>query len=151
MLINCKLCKSEFKPKNRTQIFCSQLCSKKFHYNPDQIEKECLYCQKKFKTTNKKKLFCNSECAKQKRKMNCPNGYEWQNIREFILERDGFSCQKCKSDKLLHVHHVRPILFGGETKPNNLTTVCAKCHQNEHKKIYTLYSKNKLQKYFKNN
>jgi hypothetical protein len=57
---------------------------------------------------------------------------QWQQLRQKILERDGFACQYCgyKSNKFQIVHHI-----DGNPKnsnENNLTTTCQMCNLIEH-------------------
>lgn len=56
------------------------------------------------------------------------------NVREYVLSRDDHKCQnpncKHKADKnpILNVHHIIYRSNGGTDKPNNLITLCDKCH-----------------------
>ena len=57
------------------------------------------------------------------------------NVREFVLHRDGHKCQNpdCKykdKDKkqILKVHHIVYRSKGGTDRPENLITLCSKCH-----------------------
>ena len=67
------------------------------------------------------------------------------NIREYILHRDNHKCQNpnCKnSDKepILQIHHIVFKDNGGTDIPNNLITLCHKCHTSpNHKKGKFLY------------
>lgn len=57
------------------------------------------------------------------------------NIREYVLFRDGHTCQCCKGkskDKILNVHHIESRKTGGDA-PNNLITLCKTCHTGYHK------------------
>ena len=57
------------------------------------------------------------------------------NIREYVLFRDGHTCQCCKGkskDKILNVHHIESRKTGGDA-PNNLITLCETCHTGHHK------------------
>lgn len=58
----------------------------------------------------------------------------WQKKRLEILQRDDFTCQKCKSEnKALHVHH-KYYLFDNEPwdyHPDILITYCFECHEDE--------------------
>ena len=57
------------------------------------------------------------------------------NIREYVLFRDGHTCQCCKGkskDKILNVHHIESRKTGGDA-PNNLITLCETCHTGYHK------------------
>jgi hypothetical protein len=79
------------------------------------------------------------------------NGTEYQqgdqlgfeNVREYILWRDGHTCQCCKGkskDNILEVHHIESRKTGGNS-PNNLVTLCRTCHKGHHKGIIKLPSK----------
>jgi len=49
-------------------------------------------------------------------------------IRRFVLDRDGFECMYCGNDDDLHVHHLKPRKEGGTDEPRNLITLCSSCH-----------------------
>lgn len=56
------------------------------------------------------------------------------NVREYVLFRDGHTCQCCKGkskDKILNVHHIESRKIGGNA-PNNLITLCETCHKGYH-------------------
>ena len=60
---------------------------------------------------------------------------EFWNVREYVLFRDGHTCQCCKGkskDKILNVHHIESRKIGGDA-PNNLITLCETCHTGYHK------------------
>ena len=65
---------------------------------------------------------------------------DFWNVREYVLFRDGHTCQCCKGkskDKILNVHHVESRKTGGNA-PNNLITLCETCHTGYHKVIVKL-------------
>lgn len=70
---------------------------------------------------------------------------EFWNLREYILHRDNHKCQnpKCKNkDKqpILEIHHIKYRSSGGTDTPNNLITLCNKCHTSpNHKQGKFLY------------
>ena len=89
-------------------------------------------------------------------KMNNPSisGKEYQegdmlgfwNVREYVLHRDGHECQNpnCKykgnKEQILKVHHIKYRSKGGTDRPENLITLCSKCHTPaNHKKGKFLY------------
>lgn len=56
------------------------------------------------------------------------------NVREYVLFRDGHTCQCChgkSKDKILNVHHIESRKTGGNA-PNNLITLCETCHKGVH-------------------
>lgn len=62
------------------------------------------------------------------------------NVREYVLFRDGHTCQCCKGkskDKILNVHHIESRKVGGDS-PSNLITLCETCHKGYHKGLITL-------------
>lgn len=62
------------------------------------------------------------------------------NVREYVLFRDGHTCQCCKGkskDKILNVHHIESRKTGGNS-PGNLITLCETCHTGYHKGTVTL-------------
>ena len=56
------------------------------------------------------------------------------NVREYVLFRDGHTCQCCKGkskDKILNVHHIESRKTGGDS-PDNLITLFETCHKGYH-------------------
>ena len=75
---------------------------------------------------------------------------DFWNVREYVLFRDGHTCQCCKckpkkSDtpeqkkmrKVLNVHHIESRKVGGNA-PNNLITLCEICHSAYHQGLIQL-------------
>ena len=68
---------------------------------------------------------------------------EFDNVREYVLWRDGHTCQCCKGkskDNVLEVHHIESRKTGGNS-PSNLITLCRTCHSGYHKGTVKLPSK----------
>lgn len=63
--------------------------------------------------------------------------YDEYNVRQYVLHRDGYTCQCCgahptdKKPVKLHVHHKESRKTGGNA-PDNLITLCDKCHHDLH-------------------
>lgn len=60
---------------------------------------------------------------------------DFWNAREYVLFRDGHTCQCCKGkskDRILNVHHIESRQTGGNA-PNNLITLCETCHKKYHR------------------
>jgi len=57
------------------------------------------------------------------KKKSIPATLRWQ-----VWERDNFICKKCGSRRNLTIDHIIPESKGGETKLNNLQTLCKNCN-----------------------
>jgi hypothetical protein len=58
----------------------------------------------------------------------------YANSQEYVLCRDKHTCQLCGNTKgNLHVHHVIWASQKGGDNPENLITLCAKCHEKVHR------------------
>lgn len=66
--------------------------------------------------------------------------YGHYNVRQYILWRDGYTCQYCGAHATqekkvrLHGHHLESRKIGGDA-PSNLITLCDNCHEKFHKGI----------------
>ena len=61
------------------------------------------------------------------------------NVKAFVLHRDEYTCQKCKTKKgKLQVHHIIFRCHGGTDTPENLITLCASCHDALHRGAFSL-------------
>jgi 5-methylcytosine-specific restriction endonuclease McrA len=56
-----------------------------------------------------------------------------------VLDRDNWRCQKCGAVKDLQIHHQRHRSQLGNDSLENLVTLCAYCHMEEHEQL--TYSK----------
>jgi len=55
---------------------------------------------------------------------------DFANVRAYVLHRDGYTCRHCQGksgDKILEVHHIVSRQIDGD-RPENLITLCQKCH-----------------------
>lgn len=55
-------------------------------------------------------------------------------LRQAVLKRDGYMCQKCHSTEKLHCHHIVPYKTdpGKSEDTDNCITFCRKCHYEIH-------------------
>lgn len=53
-------------------------------------------------------------------------------IRKEVYRRDGYRCALCDSQQGLQVHHVVSRGQGGTNYPQNLITLCWRCHAVAH-------------------
>lgn len=71
-----------------------------------------------------------SAAARQKRyrdRMDIPPR-EWADIREAVFERDGYICTYCGAVGDLAGDHIIPLIQGGASSLENLTTACRSCN-----------------------
>lgn len=65
------------------------------------------------------------------------NTMGFYNAKEYVLFRDGHTCQYCKGkskENKLEVHHIVHRINGGSNRPDNLITLCKTCHGKVHTK-----------------
>lgn len=77
------------------------------------------------------------------------NKFGFENVKAYVLFRDGYTCQKCsgkKKDEKLHVHHIVFRSIGGTDSPDNLITLCETCHNELHASKDAEKESKKLQK-----
>jgi 5-methylcytosine-specific restriction endonuclease McrA len=58
----------------------------------------------------------------------------YRDLHRQVLERDGWRCQVCGSMQNLQVHHLKFRSQSGGDEEQNLITLCAECHEQEHRK-----------------
>lgn len=63
----------------------------------------------------------------------------YRRLMKRVLDRDGWRCQNCGALKDLQVHHRKYRSRLGDDSLNNLVTLCAYCHMEEHGQL--AYSK----------
>ena len=62
--------------------------------------------------------------------------YGFANTKAYVLSRDNYSCQNCKSkSKRLEVHHIQFKSENGSDDQENLITLCKECHDRVHKNL----------------
>ena len=59
----------------------------------------------------------------------------WRIKRQQALDRDGFRCRICNSEKSLVVHHRKYPKILGTEPVEDLTTLCSRCHDLFHHKV----------------
>jgi len=57
-------------------------------------------------------------------------------LRQMVLERDSYTCQKCNSNKNLQCHHIQPVTIEPllSADIDNCITLCYNCHKEVHQK-----------------
>jgi len=57
----------------------------------------------------------------------------YDQLRKQVLRRDGWRCQVCGSRQNLQVHHKQFRSHLGDDDDSNLITLCAGCHEAQHR------------------
>jgi len=48
-------------------------------------------------------------------------------LRQAVFDRDNRACVDCGSRDNLELWHVKPVVYGGDSAPDNLVTLCKTC------------------------
>lgn len=65
---------------------------------------------------------------------------DWEEMREYILSRDEYSCQMCDDSNDLEVHHITPVADGGRVMdPYNMMVLCESCHRTGENAVHSTY------------
>jgi len=110
----------------------------------------CQWCGKQI-TGKRKRICCSNECRGKFNTAIYAHYYANKGSRSgyanHIFRRDNYTCQKCgefhgvinergiklpTTNTKLEVHHIKQVRHGGDDAPDNLMTVCAKCHKEIH-------------------
>ena len=61
----------------------------------------------------------------------------WNKIRFYVFKRDNYTCRICGRRTMRpHCHHIIPISKANSSShPNNLVTLCSRCHKRIHNKL----------------
>lgn len=59
------------------------------------------------------------------------NERAWAALRQEILARDDNRCTRCGATDGLHCDHIISLAHGGDNDPDNLTTLCRRCHSSK--------------------
>lgn len=69
---------------------------------------------------------------KRTRRISAIENNEWQILRDDVLRRDKWTCQRClrkmRAKRYLTAHHIVPRDKGGGNYMENLITLCTTCH-----------------------
>ena len=135
----CQHCGQPYEPREFHQKYCSERCGslRRGQYT-EKREKICPVCHKSFLAYSKATIYCSNKCRQTQYQI--AKGFkatkrQWDNLREFILERDNYICQDCGKffmDIGLEAHHIKPLFKGGINTEENLVTLCHKCHKRRH-------------------
>ncbi len=62
---------------------------------------------------------------------------EWADVAHRVRHRDGYKCKSCGViNTTLDVHHIIYLSNHGTNQQSNLITLCRKCHETEHERIF---------------
>lgn len=76
-------------------------------------------------------------------------GFQWDELRRRVFERDGNKCIQC-GDVATDCDHITPVALGGTNDPENLQSLCSRCHDVKTKKdIKKIAAIKRINKQFK--
>ena len=136
----CQHCGQPYEPKRVNQKYCSEKCYKLHQGRANHSTRICPTCQSSFRPFAKTHIYCSSSCQREQYQIIKgfkTTRYQWENLREFILERDNYTCQDCGAFQMdigLEAHHIKPLFRCGANTPQNLISLCHKCHKKRHTK-----------------
>jgi 5-methylcytosine-specific restriction endonuclease McrA len=117
----CKKCGADLIGKQVS--YCSQRCSK-------------LHLKSLYRKRNRASI---SEYNKTYKRALATRPLSAKAIVE-IRSSLGGKCERCLSKENLHIHHLRPLFFGGANHKSNLMLLCAKCHGLWHKLVKPFFA-----------
>lgn len=132
LMVRCSFCNDWFNPTN-SQVHnrINTLNGKKYgeakFYCSESCKKEC--------DTYRRQTHLKSE-AKSYSLMNRDATVQ-NEIREMVLERDGYICQKCGSKENLFCHHIEPLNVNPiESADIDMAIMlCSDCHEEIHSRV----------------
>lgn len=73
---------------------------------------------------------------------------KWRALREIVLKRDQYKCQKCPATKKLHIHHLKYAVGKKiwEVPIEWLQTLCYDCHEKIHGRKFNFHKKKETPK-----
>lgn len=140
----CVVCNKTFKiTANFDQQTCSFSCRSKLHAIKNRPRKSliCEWCGTTFLPSNRhlRTKFCSQECrykSKQKEEdTGKHSGWRYEHWRKAVLKRDDYTCQECKSKKMVGAHHIKTWKDYPELRyvVDNGQSLCSVCHKNVHR------------------
>lgn len=129
--------------------------------DPNILEVKCTYCGKWFVPSNnsiynrlqylkgnkrysENRLYCSESCKRECPIFNqklYPKGFKQATsrevqpqLRQMVLKKDNYTCQKCGSTERLHCHHIKPVVDDPieSADVDNCITYCKECHKQAH-------------------
>jgi hypothetical protein len=139
----CKQCNIERrKIKTRIKTNCANCNSEINAINSRYVSEKHLYCNTKCMALHYSQIYTGKNSPSWKGGKRKYQG-NWIKAREKVMERDNFQCQICGKTELeigksVDVHHIKNYrLYKNKicaNKPQNLISLCYKCHSFVHSK-----------------
>lgn len=119
----------------RKREYCSVRCRDSAAWrrrHPELPARDCDHCGTSFVPRQRNQRFCCRACTRKADQVLRKGGWGPYAFRLlFVLERGG-RCEECgvPGGRELEVHHIRPIIEGGEVcDPANVKVLCRACHR----------------------
>lgn len=109
-LINCKVCRKEFKPKRFKQKHCTSQCFVKGYQKVRNKEKKRFY-----------------ESVREFRLRGSAGSFTFKEWEDLKKKYDG-QCPSCGEKEKLTIDHIKPISRGGDNSIDNIQPLCLRCN-----------------------
>lgn len=125
--------------KGGKHVYTCCNCGKAFDRHEGNIKKpDFITCSFECKYAELSKRFRGEKSACWKGGKRSYRGFDWKDVVELIRERDRYTCQRCGMTTEecntiyggnLQVHHKIPYRLTKDNSPENLITLCNRCHK----------------------
>lgn len=118
-------------------VICA-ICGKQFNVWKSRMRRDVKYCSRECKyegqsrVTNVNHPLWKGGHSLYAKLLSENEGSFYRN-RRIVLERDDNTCQYCGfkgESNYMDVHHIITVIKGGTNLPENMVTLCRKCHNN---------------------
>ena len=94
----------------------------------------CVNCGKSHRAySERKSSYVCRDCRDIRDKYLRKDRKKAKKLRKKLITKYGNTCSRCgQSFDTLHLHHIIPVVSGGETTENNSLILCASCHRKVH-------------------
>jgi hypothetical protein len=149
----CRWCKRVITVTNLSILYCSDECRINFYEDKERKRNNrdngnALYedvKEKVYLLIDKRNEAVRAASFQSTVDFNLVSGFT-ESLKSDVRRRDGNQCFICDKKSGLEVHHILPRKLGGSHDPNNLITLCIKCHRH----IETGDKNHAVQKCYKN-
>jgi len=140
----CESVRKNKEDSNILEVKCAY-CGKWYIPKYSSVRNRIQYLNGNKNYKGEHRFYCSESCKKECpifRQQLYPKGFKLETsrevqpeLRQMVLERDNYECQKCGSSESLHCHHLEGIRWEPleSADIDKCITLCKKCHKKVHK------------------